>query len=273
MIAHRTNRVLPYEALIQAAFAQRADLQLPYSLVSKLISWLLPRDSVNEGQSSLVKSICEREPQKVRRFASRQSDSRRQQLLPFLQPFFAELIPAKKRTPAPVVTGDSAQLLAVVREEMNSRKSNFPKLLAALAAYQDTLPLEFRIQILEFIGKLRETVITESREEFGQMCLDVFDSPEILRFLGEHWIGPERLMGLGRVVWSSPASLLEGSEQWLSVLYGAFLASVGAVRREIVKIFLAIEEATKVCVTDITDVKEPYRSLIVRMMGEYSVEG
>jgi hypothetical protein len=274
-ISHRAGRVLPFEALIAQIFSRRVDLVLGQYVVSKLARWLVHRDTLCPEAARLFSMLCELETEKVRRYAARQGIQVRQHILTYLTPYLSQLSsPASpRRSSQPVLTHEPADSLAVMQQEMKlSKRCNFPRFLAATAAYSQGLSTDFLVQIIDFVGKLPESVIADSHDEFSQMCLAVFTSPEILSFLGDQWVRPERLVGLGRIVWPAPASLMEGSEKWLSILYAAFRDSIGTVRCEIVKIFKAIEEVTGSCVTDLAEVAEPYSSLITEMIMESSVE-
>jgi hypothetical protein len=274
-ISVRTGRLLPYEALIAKIFKRQDELVLPHSVVSKLTGWLIQRDSLDLEAAALLSKLCERETEKVRKYAVRQSVQVQQHVLTYLRPYLSQLASPRsvRRKPRPVVTGNSHRIMIFMEREVKlGKRCNFPSFLAACAAYPKRLPPAFILQIIDLVGNLPECVIVENQDDFDHMCLAVFDAPEILNFLKDEWVAPEKLVGLGRIVWSSPATLLQGSEAWLSRLYPMFLNSIGRTRHEIVKVFKAIEEVTGACVTDLPVVKEPYSSMIQRMIKELSVD-
>jgi hypothetical protein len=271
-IADRTNKGLPYEQLLNFLFAERPDMLLPQSVIGKIIGWLVRRDSLSEDHQGLFRTICKLEPEKVRKYAVAQPASIKAQISTFLQPYSRTKSPPKKSSP-PVVQGEPKQLMNIMRQEMkNGNKCDFGSFLAAFHAFPYELSPQFGVEVIDLVGKLREKVISEHQAMFDRMCSEMFSSPSSLEFLGDEWVPADRLVGLSRVMWSASTALLDGSERWLPVLYDLFLDSVGRVRRSVATIFIAIREVTGYSVIDLPEVKEPYRSSIIGLMAEYSIE-
>jgi hypothetical protein len=251
-MADRTNRLLPYEVLIDTLFTQRPDLMLPFAVIGRLVGWLARKEALNSEQQRVFKLICERESEKVRKYAVSQRPPVRAQIWHYLQPFLQRTPSPKKSGSPPVVKGDEKRLWAIMKQELkNGKKCDFGLFFGAFQAFPNPITMEFTVQIIDLVGQVRERVIETNRAGFEHMCLTTFHAPQVLDFLEAQWVPAERIVGLSRIVWSAPASLLEGSEQWLPILYGLFLDSVGRVRRNVAMIF---------------------RSLIVGMMNEFSVE-
>ena len=293
-ITDKCTHPLPYESFILRAYEVRDDIILPYNIVSHLLTRLLKKPSLlylngnsstsqnstsNETRNTaaeLFTLICVKEMKSVQRFGSGQTPEVKKKIIPFLRNAQLHTSSREEVMNHRVVDlsgiTDPRELKQIIDTEMSkASKCDIPKLVAAFVNYpHDKCQKLFQPFIL-FIACLPQRIVNAYEEEFVKICVTHFQHPALLGFLQNDFVESRVICGLSRCIWNCPSSILEGSDKYLPLLYTMFKESIGSTRYELVQIFLAIYQKTRVSVLDLPEVKQPYKKLIDDMMAQFRI--
>lgn len=293
-IADKCTHPLPYETFILRAYEVRDDIVLPYNIVSHMLTRLLKKPSLlnssnptssssnlnpNENKntaSELFTLICVKEMKSVQRFGAGQTPEVKKKIIPFLRNAQLHTSSREEVLSHRVVdlsnVTDIRELKQIIDTEMaKASKCDIPKLVAAFINFpHDKCQKLFQPFIL-FIASLPQRIVNAYEEEFVKICVTHFQHPSLLSFLQNDFVESRVICGLSRCIWNCPSSILEGSDKYLPLLYTMFKESIGSTRYELVQIFLAIYQKTRVSVLDLPEVRQPYKKLIDDMMAQFRI--
>lgn len=294
-ISDKSTHPLPFDIFILRAYEVRDDIILPYNIVSHIISQLVKkpgmpisvqatlsnRSNSNTGENrdattELFTLICIKEMKHVQRFGSGQSQEIRKKIIPYLkiaqQQNKSRNEVYNHRTVDLSHISDIRELKQIIDTEMSKgAKSDIPKLVAALVQYPNDKCQKLFVPFILFIASLPQRIADDYELEFVNVCVKHFRDPALLSFLDNDFIEPKVIVGLSRSIWNCPSSILDGSENYLPFLYKMFKESIGSTRYELVQLFLAIFQKTRVSVLDLPEMKMPYKKLIDDMMSQFRI--
>ena len=272
-IVDKNAHPLPYEIFILKAYEARSDIILPYSIVSHIVSRLLKKQAFDHDSSELFTLICIKEKKSVQKFGTSQSIENKRRIIPFLKIAQQNSESSQKVVHRVVeVSNDPHELKSIIDEEMSrGAKCDIPKLSAAFAKYPHDKCVKLFQPFILFVAQLPQRILTEYEEEFVRVCTTHFTDPKLLLFLDADYIESKVICGLSRCIWNCPSSILDGSDRYLPLLYNMFKESIGSTRYDLIQIFLAIYQKTKVSVLDLPAVVTPYRKLIEDMMAQFRI--
>ncbi|OHT07743.1 hypothetical protein TRFO_23914 [Tritrichomonas foetus] len=284
-INYKSNLKLPCEYFILNIYVEYPDLILSLGSLSHLLCYLLHSFPLDLAQQELVNYVCQKQPQQVAKYWCGLPLEEKDKIEKFLD--VKNVLKNKRKTNRNKKNGGNhleKNILTQIFEIFDKGDaSDLNECLTLIDNYSDQLSdcimkfndifdYSFYLKFVRFISKCKNNDIDNNSNLVENICAKYFGDSQLLIFLGNDWISHDLINGTAKIIWSSPSSLLQGSDKYLLNLYQVFKGSKGSTRYDIVKIFIAIEYVTNVSIFNFPDVIEPYRGLIESMIDQFQVD-